>query len=214
MLLQNMALYTGVETLFIEIELPETLSFERFASMLSKTSGGHVFSMYQTGQKVDWRKANTSNIKCVHLPKLSTVDIERVIENAKLKTGKRPALVMIDYAQLIGGIGNGRYEKTSSVMEELKSIAKSTNTIIVIASQIGRKDKKNPNPEVGLQDGKDSGSIENSSGVVIGAWRDPEDANRLWLRLLKNTKGKAGFTIACRIHDSMQIHEEAKEANP
>lgn len=214
MILQNIALTSQIETLLFEVELPKELSFERFAAMTTNSSGAHVFSMYQTGAKLDWKKARSSHISCVHQSKLTTARIETIIENAALKTVKRPALVLIDYVQLIGATGDSRYEKTSGVMEELKSVAKSTGTIIILASQIGRKDKKNTDPSVGLNDGKDSGSIENSSGVVIGAWRDADDANRLWLRILKNTKGRSGTTVACRISESLLVHEEAKQPEP
>lgn len=62
-----------------------------------------------------------------------------------------------------------------------------------------------------LTDAKESGSIENSSGLVIGAWRDGDNSERLWLRIMKNTKGRAGRTIPCRIWESLLIHQEAEE---
>ena len=130
--------------------------------------------------------------------------------SAELKTSVRPVLVLVDYIQLVQGSGESRYERVSGVAEQLKVVAKETNTIIVMASQIGRN-ATGESKEVSLTDAKESGSIENSSGLVLGAWRDGNDAERLWLRVLKNTKGKSGRTIPCRILESLLIQQEAKE---
>lgn len=218
MILQNLALNTTLDTLMFEVELPNTLSFERFVAMSTKNSGGHVESMYDSGQNIRWgATGKLDHIQCCHESSLTTTRIKEIIESAELKTNRRPRLVLIDYIQLVQAAGAGkgsRYDRISDVAEHLKVIAKQTETIIVIASQVGRAAKgkndtgKLQTQEVSLTDGKESGSIENSSGLVLGAWRDAEDKQRLWIRVLKATKGGAGKTIPCRIHDSLLIHEE------
>lgn len=212
MILQNIALHAPrLHTLMFEAELPGTLSFERFVAIATNNTGAHVESTYRLGSRVDWRTAQRlDHITCVHQSALTPERIAQIIESAELKTCVRPALVLIDYMQLIGATGSDRYERTSFVAERLKVVAKDTGTVIVVASQIHRK-KGDDAREVSLMDGKDSGSIENSAGLVLGAWRDGEQANRLWVRVLKNTKGISGRTIPCRILDSLQIHEEATE---
>ena len=74
--------------------------------------------------------------------------------NSMLK--ERPRLVLVDYIGLVHGAGKSRYERVSSVAEDLKVIAKVTQTIIIIASQVGRDE----DPEIRLSSGKDSGSLE------------------------------------------------------
>lgn len=218
MFLQNLALHTHLETLLFETELPGTLSFERFAAMAASVSARFVEKAYSEGNSVDWRKSGRlARISCCHKSKVTPEEIERIINAAELKTSRRPVLVLIDYIQLIKTGGKSRYESTSDVAEQLKIVAKNTGTIIVMASQIGRPDKTKkvtPSREVSLSDGKDSGSIENSSGLVIGGWRDEEDKDRLWLKVLKNTKGTAGLSFACRINDSLQIEQENTEPEP
>lgn len=215
MLLQNIALATHLPTLLFEVELPGSLSFERFAGMATKTSGAHVESTYRVNGSVDWKAGGKLNhIFCVHKSSVKTSQIRRIIETCELKTCRRPVLVLIDYIQLVQGEGSSRYEAVSGVAEQLKVIAKDTGTIIIMASQIGRAataKQRSETQEVSLTDAKESGSIENSSGLVIGAWRDGNDPGRLWLRILKNTKGKAGRTLPCRIHESLLITQEADE---
>ena len=118
-----------------------------------------------------------------------------------------PVLVLIDYVQLIQGAGN-RYEKTSNIAEGLKVVAKTTGVIMVIASQVARRDG---DEEIGLHSGKDSGALENSAGLVIGAWRDDEDATLMTLKVLKSTKGGSGLIIPCNFNGSkMTITERSK----
>jgi len=216
MLLQNLALSTQLPTLLFEVELPGSLSFERFAGMATKSSGAHVESTYKCNGSVNWKASGKlDHIFCVHKSTVDTAQIKRIIETAELKTSRRPVLILVDYVQLVRGSGESRYERVSGVAEQLKVIAKDTGTIIVMASQIGRAATgkqfggKTETQEVSLTDAKESGSIENSSGLVLGAWRDGEDSGRLWLRILKNTKGKAGRTLPCRIHESLLITQEA-----
>lgn len=213
-ILQNIAINTTLETLLFEQELPNTLSFERFVGMATESTGAHVESVYRMGSSKPWKETGKlNNINCCH-KKVSVKEIIRIINNSSLKTNVRPVLVLVDYIQIIKGDGE-RYERTSDAAEDLKAAAKETNTIIVTASQVGRKskdkDKDEASREVKLTDGKDSGSIENSAGLVIGAWRDATDDGRLWLRILKNTKGRPGRTIPCRMHESLLIHEEATQ---
>lgn len=215
MLLQNLALYTNLTTLLFEIELPDTLTFERFVAMATKRSGGNVYSTYShTNDKIPWRE--TGKLDHIHVcgeSRLAPEDIERIIELAGLKIGHKPALVLVDYIQLIKGKGGSRYERASNVAEEMKIVAKNTNTVIVMASQIHRKGD-DATGEIFLHDAKDSGSIENSSGLVIGAWRS-EEKNKMWLKVMKNTKGYSGKKILCQIaEDSLLIHEETNQPEP
>lgn len=207
MCLHNIAIHARLTTLLFELELPSTLSFERLAAIAIDGSGKHVEDMYRSEQAVRWRESGRlKNIFSVHKPRLDTKEISRIIEAAELKTSLRPALVLVDYVQLIGSKGDSRYERLSGVMEEMKIVARETNTVIVIASQVGRGHAE----EVTLESGKDSGSIENSAGIVLGAWRDKEP-DRMWIRVLKNTKGKSGITVPCQIKESLRIVELAKE---
>lgn len=208
--LQNIAVHAApVQTLLFELELPGTLTFERFVSMAEQIPGGEIFTTYKKGETVDWRTArNLDHISVCSKSRLTPQDIEKIILQTELKTGHRPKLVLLDYIGLVQGVGKSRYEKISSVAEEMKVIAKSTKTIIVIASQISRKDDEEP--EIFLHDAKDSGSIENSAGLVLGLWRDPQDASCLKVKVLKNTKGKPGAIVNCNFNGlTMTITEKS-----
>ena len=208
-ILQNIALACKpLATLFFELELPQEIMFERFVSIHANLRAIDVESAYASGdyagskalERINWLYICTE-------PKMTANRLEELIDKSELRIGERPRVVIIDYVQLMASASaKSRYEKISDVAESLKIVAKATRTIIIFASQISRKGDE---VEIFLHDAKDSGSIENSSGLVLGAWRDKEDSSRMWIKVLKNTKGKAGAKIPCRIDgERMRITEE------
>lgn len=202
----SLALKSGIETLIFQLELPNTTSFERFISMVTKQEAKEIHRYYEEGSSVDCAKYNVlNNISVCSQSRMTTADVERNIEGCGVKTGRRPVFVVIDYVQLLRGEGKSRYESMTNVAEELKIIAKQTNVIMLITSQVSRKEGQTIN----LHDAKDSGQIENSSALVIGGWRDEKDPHRkMILQVLKNTNGLSGKRITCRIPDSLLIEEE------
>ncbi len=204
--LQNIALYASpLPVLLFEMELPGTLCFERFAAMACNCGGDTVESLYGSGRDVAWVKHE--QLKRVYTCAESNLTLDRIrdlIHKSQLVMGVRPAIVMLDYIQLIQGRGD-RYEKTSDAAEQLKVLAKEENVILITASQVQRAGGDS-GKEITLHRGKDSGAIENSSGVVLGMWRDGDD---IVVRLLKFTKGRASNfkDIKCGMDCSLLIKE-------
>lgn len=192
-ILQNIAIKAEpIPTLIFELELPGSLLFERFIQIDQGFTGEQIFRSYKDEAPLTWGRLHVMHLFFCTLSRIGGPDIERIINKAELKMGKRPSLVMIDYIGLMSSHGSSRYERVSEIAESLKVIAKTTETIVIFASQIARKGKDNDQGEISLHEAKDSGSIENSSGLVIGAWREGEYGERMILKILKNTKGLAG----------------------
>lgn len=193
----------NLRILFFELELPEELLFERLVSMRTGIPCDKVEEAYKTGGK-NGQEVMDKMFKSLHIcteSKLTVSDIEDRINRSELKIGERPQIVLIDYIGLIKGVGSSRYDRTSQIAEDLKVMAKATRTIVICATQIARKGADDE-PEVFLTDAKDSGSIENSSGMVLGAWRDAENPDTMHIKVLKNTKGRSGLTIPCQYNGS------------
>lgn len=208
MLLQNLSMHAApLETLFFQFELPEQTMFERYVSLSNKVSGEDVFNAYKKEMAIDWRR--TRKLDHVYVCPESGITPEQVesyIIQSELLIGAKPKLVCIDYIQLMQGKGK-RYERVSDAAEAMRIIAKRRNLIIAIASQVSRPDGEEP--EVFLHDAKESGAIENSSSLVLGCWRDKEESSTLWVKVLKNSKGRgAGFVkVKCNIDDTLTISE-------
>jgi len=208
--LQNIAIAANpMKTLMFEMELPKTLLFERYVASSMRVTCDEVEQSYRQGEGLGQEALMQRFPHIFVCPKtsLSLENIESLIVQSELKIGEKPKLVLIDYVQLMQGDGK-RYERTSDAAEGIKTIAKSTETIIVIASQVSRASSE---IEINLHSGKDSGSLENSSGLVLGIWRDERDSALLHLKVLKNTKGRSGLRVECNYDGSrMRITERSK----
>lgn len=197
-------------TLFFELELPLPMMFERFVQMEMGCTGREVEEEYRSHEIQQWKIFKGLNHIMVCPESGIAVDqIEDYITKSALKFGQSPVVVCVDYVGLVkGGFSKSRYERISECAEQLKVIAKRTDTIVVMGSQIGREAGTRNNLEVHLHDAKDSGSLENSAGLVLGAWRPAQEELRI--KVLKNTKGKSGEVIVCNFDGArMQITERA-----
>lgn len=184
-------------TVLFEMELPSELLYERTLAVHMRWGQASIREAYSGGETLgqEGLSAMGHMFQCC-ASGLTVEAIERHINNAELKMGVRPRLVLIDYIQLIQGPNKSRFDNISDAAEQLKVIAKTTQTIIIMTSQMGRK--LNGQTEVFLNDAKQSGSIENSSGLVLGMWRDdPDNKSKIKIRVLKNSKGEAGKLIEC-----------------
>ena len=198
-ILSNIAVAAGaIPTIFFELELPQELLFERMVALKTGHSCTNVESSYSTGDTVG-RETLVKMYPKLFIStesRLTVESIERTISRASLVIGEKPRLILLDYIGLIKATGSSRYDRVSQIAEELKIMAKATQTIVIAASQISRKGPED-SADVRLSDGKDSGSIENSAGMVLGAWRDEEDKRIMHIRILKNTKGSPGQLVSC-----------------
>jgi hypothetical protein len=202
-----------VPQILFECELPGELLFERFTATKCDMPSYQVETAYQATNTCHGMDAMRGLFGQIHVcteSKLSVDRIEKLINQSEAKIGERPRLVLIDYAQLLQGRGSSRYDRFSNIAEDLKIMAKTTRTVVVVASQVGRKSDDAP-VEVTLMDAKESGSWENSAGLVLGVWRNPDNDRLMYLRILKNTKGTAGRTVECNYDgERLKITELAK----
>jgi KaiC/GvpD/RAD55 family RecA-like ATPase len=192
--LQNIAISQKVPTLLFEIELARILVAERFASMTSQVDARDLERKIKGGARYS-TEAWDHVLTCP----LSRITIEQMRDlhaKASLKLGARPEVIMIDYIGLVSGGYGKRYERLSTIAEDAKILAKETETVVILGSQIKRDSETEPT----LHDAKDSGSIENSAGLVMGIWRQGD--TDYFVRVLKNTRGPVGVTIPCNFNGS------------
>lgn len=188
--------------LFFQIELSPEPMCERFISRATGIDTLEVETRTRQGQVFDvdaWSHVYHCNDSRVDLEKM-----EDIIDRAELKIGRRPVLVLVDYVGLMAGGGGGkRYERMSTIAEGLKTLARSSETVIIMASQVKRDPER---AEIDLHDAKDSGSVENSAQLVMGAWRPTVDT--MAIKILKQTKRAGQVTINCSFNGDKQLIQE------
>lgn len=213
-LLQNMFWHAApLPCVLFEMELADALTFERFVAGVMNMRQEDVEKAYLNDEPPEWRESGRlDSIYTCTLSSLTVEQMETIINRAELKMGVKPLLVGVDYLQLLNGLGKSRYEKMTEVMTDIKRMAKSTGTIVVVTSQIMRK-KGDESLEVGLHDAKDSGQVENSSAIQIGAWMDKDNKEDdpiqlLRLRVNKSTRGGRGCPVSCNFDGARMIINE------
>lgn len=178
-------------TIFFEFELPTPMLFERLTAARFKSKCIEIEEAYKSGLGAgrDVIKDNFKNLFICTESNMTLEMIEEQIYYSELVIGEKPKVGVIDYLQLAKGKGPRR-ERFSDFIEGCRVMANKLQIILFVTSQIGRPGEEQE--EVTLFDAKETGSIENSSSLMLGIWRDTDDETLLHGRVLKNTRGKPG----------------------
>lgn len=128
------------------------------------------------------------------LPPLSHIRAESLALKARSGLG----LVLVDYVQLVKGVGKNRYEELRDVVYGLKAMAKDLEVPVIVLAQLNRgvesRDEKRPT----LADLRDSGAIEEAADIVgllySEGYYDPEFSMPYVLecQIEKNRNGERG----------------------
>ena len=116
-------------------------------------------------------------------------------------------LIIIDYLQLMSGVGNGganREQEISNISRNLKALAKELNIPILALSQLSRavetrKESKMPQ----LSDLRESGAIEQDADMVMFIYR-PEYYETLANENGESTRGETHIKIAKHRNGSLE----------
>lgn len=118
-------------------------------------------------------------------------------------------VVVIDYLQKIvpASLKESRERQIGGIAEDLKTMAKKLDIVVIVLCQLSRENDKRPNKRPLLSDLRDSGSIEQEADVVLFVHRDdyylekeaePEHSPNYsrWLETYNRVKGKAVLLVA------------------
>lgn len=121
--------------------------------------------------------------------------IEQRYAEAERILGRSIPLIVIDYLGLISSPGNSPYERVSNIARGLKNTAKRLNCAVLVLIQTSRAGGNGGEP-VTLEQGRDSGAIEEACDFLLGVWRpelsakDRGNSGDMELAILKNRHGR------------------------
>lgn len=100
--------------------------------------------------------------------------IEMRAKARRLQREKGLGLVVVDYLQLMRGVGNieSREREISEISRSLKALAKELHVPVVALSQLNRAVENRQDKRPQLADLRESGSIEQDADVVMFVYRD------------------------------------------
>jgi len=190
-----------IPTIFFELELSPQAMTERF---IARDLGVPTLSVEEnTKHGKQYDVSGWDHVFICPESKMTIERMEEIIIRAELKIQQKPRLILVDYIGLMSGTSGKRYERMSTIAEGLKVLARTTNTVVVMASQVRREQDRT---EIELHDAKDSGSVENSAQLVMGAWRPQED--KMTIKILKQTKRAGQIKIECNFNGDRQLITE------
>lgn len=144
-------------------------------------------------------------------PALTVADMRALIRRAARRLeneyGTELALVVIDYAQLIGRVearGKTTNDQLAAVSAGVLALAKEFQVPVVLLAQLNRDCEKRPDKRPQLSDLRDSGALEQDAHSVIFLYRDdvykkPDEPKDGVVELIV-AKARGGRTGTVRVH--------------
>jgi len=126
----------------------------------------------------------------------------RAAKRRAKKEGKKIGLIVIDYLQLMGDVGNeGRQQSVAACSRAVKLLSKEMDCAVVALSQLNRNCEYRDDKRPLMADLRESGSIEQDADIILFLYRPvvydqtaPADAAELIIR--KNRAGPLGTVLA------------------
>jgi replicative DNA helicase len=169
---------------------------------------------------VEWRSLTEAAIYLSRLPLwiddttgLTLAQLQTKVRGRRLwyeQQGRRLSLVVVDYLQLMEGVGDTREQQISYLSRGLKRLAKDEDLAVIALSQLNRavearKDNRRPL----LSDLRESGAIEQDADTILFLYRAdyygdaPEDEKgTAEIIVAKQRNGPAGRSVRTRYYEA------------
>jgi replicative DNA helicase len=195
----------GKAVAFFSLEMSAEQIFFRLLSMasgvdLKRLRTGTVPKGQQTEVALKIDELATYPIYIDDSPLQTVLDIGAKLR--RLQVQRRVDLVVVDYLQLMRGVGRfeNRNQEVSSISRGMKALAKDRGLPVMALSQLSRaSEKRGESKEPLLSDLRDSGSIEQDADLVLFLNRhtgfdpnDPDAGARTKLIIAKQRNGPTG----------------------
>ena len=216
LLLCNLATYIaefGVGHVFVSLEMPAAQIVERLMRITYELGRHQLIERQQAGTlDPEPYRQRFQHFVIVDRPGLSVREIEAAVEEAAVEQLQVPLeVVTIDHLGLIGGSRHtNRYERISTIAQDLQAMTKRLEVVALIANQVSREAGGDGSRELHLGSSRDSGVYEEVCYYLIGlrrldrclgltqqqrfSYRDT-----VFARLLKNRHGELGGEVALHL---------------
>ncbi len=123
-------------------------------------------------------RLESSKLYIVYGSGYTTGDVRAHLLRAQAAEGTRPALLVVDYVQLLGdeeGDGRSRERNVSAAAKGLKKLSGELEVPVLALVQLNRNRAGRSDKHPTLTDLRESGDLENTADSVIGLYREEMD---------------------------------------
>lgn len=198
----NIASHIGKEksVLFFSLEMPKDEIVERVLS----SSIGIDYGLIQGDglPDEDWGRISQGDHALKHsslyIDDQAGSTLNQLMAKARKHKHKHGLdLIVIDYVQLMQGVGSNRTEEIGSISRGLKEMAKDLECPVLLLSQLNRGVESRPNKRPMMSDLRQSGDIEQDADCILFLYRhevyhEGSRPNVAELIVSKNRQGKTG----------------------
>ncbi|MCC5451686.1 replicative DNA helicase [Rheinheimera sp. UJ51] len=189
--------------LFFSLEMPAQQILQKVYASISSTPLAQILNASIMSDNTGYAKIGTA-MEVMQHSKLMIDDkggqhLTQIQSRAKrmaIKQGKGPAVIVVDYLQLIRAEGESQTIRIGNVSAGLKNLAKQMNCPVIALSQLNRSLTGKPT----LINLRDSGSIEQDADIVLFLHDEDYEGQRDEYSLTeiifaKNRMGRTGSTF-------------------
>jgi replicative DNA helicase len=188
----------GIPTAIFSYEMGDTQLLQRLVSLESQVNNRYI--MKGTIEDAELKRIHKAIGKlektCLFVDECKDSSLNYLLNKIrKYVIVKKVKFFLIDYLQLVKGVGSSREQEVAVVARELKNIAKELDVTIVALSQLSRAVERKDGCRPSLSDLRESGEIEQASDIVMLVYR-PEYYNILTDDSGKSTEGLVDLIFA------------------
>lgn len=155
----------GIPCMFVSEEMSSRMIGKRTIQFASDVHTSN-WAYREDDVKYDIDNHFASRAPCYIIEGCKTVS--RVAhEIRRYATEKNVGLVVVDYAQLLKGVGSSRYEQQTNVSDVLKKVGQESGVVMIVLCQMSRKFEERKPCIPNMSDIKETGAFEQDADVII-----------------------------------------------
>jgi replicative DNA helicase len=181
----------GLKMLFVSLEQTRAEWWERARRIW------RFYNLNGTDQQCAnfWR----ARLQLVDKNRLSTHELEAVLDDFEYEMGQKPDVVCLDYLGYFARSFKGeRYQQVGDAVMELKAVAKERRIPFLAPHQVSRGTTYGEEPDISAA--RDAGSVEETADILLSMWRpdlqkgkrDEEVDGKVLMRVKKSRAGNVG----------------------
>jgi len=207
---EHAALREGKTCAFFSLEMSELQLVQRLISMTAEIDGNRIrrgrLSLPELQAISDASgRLQQAQIYVEESSRLTVTDILAKSRRLQAERGKLD-LIVIDYLQLIEGIGDddNRVQEVAKISRALKAIARELEVPVVALSQLSRQIETR-GTEPMLSDLRESGALEADADLVMFLWQKDQQDRKDGVMRLKLAKHRNGPTADIDLHFEAEL---------